>query len=158
MNIFELCLKTLCLETLWFFTVCLKTLWFFTVCLFTVCQKTEPSNILHTLLEKHYNELLDRQGSERVFYNCDVFWIHLGTMYADFQEKIFAGIFGKKFQTLYSSNVTSIQSGIFSQESPRSFFLKIGILSAKVFTNNAQHMGCVKYCSRLYRVAKLNRE
>ena len=63
---------------------------------------TDGSRILHTLLVKHYNDLLDRQSSERgkdevsYFYVGDVFCIHLGTKYADFQEKIFAEISGKK--------------------------------------------------------------
>ena len=67
---------------------------------------TDGSRILHTLLVKHYNDLLDKQSSERgkdevtYFYVGDVFCIHLGTKYADFQEKIFAEISGKKFQTL----------------------------------------------------------
>ena len=67
---------------------------------------TDGSNILHTLLVKHYNDLLDRQSSEQgkdevtYIYVGDVFCIHLGTKYADFQEKIFAEISGKKFQTL----------------------------------------------------------
>ena len=75
----------------------------------TQCMKvkiTDGSRILHTLLVKHYNDLLDRQSSERgkdevtYFYVGDVFCIHLGTKYADFQEKIFAEISGKKLQTL----------------------------------------------------------
>ena len=33
-------------------------------------------------------------------YVGDVFCIHLGTKYADFQEKIFVETSGKKFQTL----------------------------------------------------------
>ena len=43
------------------------------------------NNILHTLLVKHYNDLLERQSSERgkdevsYFYVGDVFCIHLGT-------------------------------------------------------------------------------
>ena len=67
---------------------------------------TDGSRILHTLLVKHYNDLLDRQSSERgknevtYFYVGDIFCIHLGTKYADFQEKIFAETSGKKFQTL----------------------------------------------------------
>ena len=67
---------------------------------------TDGSRILHTLLVKHFNTLLDRLSSERgkdevtYFYVGDVFCIHLGTKYADFQEKIFAEISGKKFQTL----------------------------------------------------------
>ena len=62
--------------------------------------------MLHTLLIRHYNNLLERQSSEQgkdevsCFYLGDVFCIHLGTKYADFQEKIFAEISGKKFQTL----------------------------------------------------------
>ena len=66
----------------------------------------DGSRILHTLLVKHYNDSLDRQSSEQgkdevtYFYVGDVFCIHLGTKYADFQEKIFAEISGKKFQTL----------------------------------------------------------
>ena len=67
---------------------------------------TDGNKILHTLLLKHYNDLLDKQSSERsrdevtYFYVGDVFCKHLATMYADFQEKIFAEISGKKFQTL----------------------------------------------------------
>ena len=67
---------------------------------------TDGSRILHTLLVKHYNVLLYRQRSGRgknevtYFYVGDVFCIHLGTKYADFQEKIFAEISEKKFQTL----------------------------------------------------------
>ena len=67
---------------------------------------TDGSKILHTLLVKHYNDLFDRQSSEwgkdevTYVYVGDVFCIHLGTKYADFQEKIFAEISGKMFQTL----------------------------------------------------------
>ena len=67
---------------------------------------TDGSRILHTLLVKHYNDLLDRQSSEQdkdevtYFYVGDVFCIHLGTKYADFQVKNYAEISGKKFQTL----------------------------------------------------------
>ena len=67
---------------------------------------TDGSRILHTLLVKHYNDLLYRLSSERdkdevtYVYVGDVFCIHLGTKYADFQEKIFAEISGKKLQTL----------------------------------------------------------
>ena len=47
------------------------------------------------LLVKHYNDLLDRRSSGRgrdevtYFSVEDVFCIHLGTEYANFQEKIF---------------------------------------------------------------------
>ena len=67
---------------------------------------TDGRRILHTLLVKHYNDFLNRQSSERgkdevtYFYVGDVFCIHLGIKYADFQGKIFAEISGKKFQTL----------------------------------------------------------
>ena len=53
-----------------------------------------------------YNDLLDRQSSEQgkdevtYFYVGDVFCIHLGTKYADFQVKNYAEVSGKKFQTL----------------------------------------------------------
>ena len=56
---------------------------------------------LHTLLVKHYNYLLDGQISEwsidkvTYFYVGDLFCIHLGTKYANFQEKISAEISGK---------------------------------------------------------------
>ena len=74
----------------------------------TVCTHGEKN--LHALLVKHYNDLLDGQSSEwsidkvTYFYVGDLFCIHLGTKYANFQEKIFADISGRKFQTLYSSN------------------------------------------------------
>ena len=67
---------------------------------------TDGCNILHTLLVKHYNDLLDNQSSEQgkdevtYFYVEDIFCIQLGTKYADFQKKIFTEISGKKFQTL----------------------------------------------------------
>ena len=67
---------------------------------------TDGNNILHTPLIKHYNDLFDTHRTERswdevtYFYVGDVFCIHLGTKYANFQEKIFAEISGKKFQTL----------------------------------------------------------
>ena len=60
---------------------------------------TDGNNILHTPIVKHYNDLLERQCSEwskyevSSFYVGDVFCIHLGTKYANFQEKIFAEIF-----------------------------------------------------------------
>ena len=79
-------------------------------------QYTHGDKKLHTLLVKYFNDLLDGQKSERsidkvtYFYVGDLFCIHLGTKYANFQEKIFADISGRKLQTLYSSNVTTIQS------------------------------------------------
>ena len=44
----------------------------------------------------------------------DLFCTHLGTKYSNFQEKIFAEISEKKFQTFHCSNVTTMKSlGIF---------------------------------------------
>ena len=63
--------------------------------------------MLHTLLVKYFNDLLEKHCSERnkdevsYLYVGDVFCIHLGTKYTDFQEKIFAEIFRKKFQTFH---------------------------------------------------------
>ena len=64
-------------------------------------------NFTHPIKVKHYNDLLDRQSSElskdevSYFYVGEVFCIHLGTKYADFQEKIFVEISVKMFQTLH---------------------------------------------------------
>ena len=60
-------------------------------------------NFTHPIKVKHYNDLLDRQSSElskdevSYFYVGEVFCIHLEIKYANFQEKIFAEISGKKF-------------------------------------------------------------
>ena len=51
------------------------------------------SNFWHLTI---FHVILKRNG----LYVGDVFCIHLGSKYADFQEKIFAEISGKKFQTL----------------------------------------------------------
>ena len=54
--------------------------------------------MLHTLLVKRFNDLLDGQKSQRsinkftYFYVGDHFCIHLGTKHANFQEKIFCNI------------------------------------------------------------------
>ena len=72
----------------------------------TVELHTHGDKKLHTLLVKYFNDLLEKHCSERskdevsYLYVGDVFCIHLGTKYADFQEKIFAETSGKKFQTL----------------------------------------------------------
>ena len=61
---------------------------------------THGDKMLHTLLVKRFNDLLDGQKSQRsidkvtYFYVGDLFCIHLGTKYANFQEKIFAEISG----------------------------------------------------------------
>ena len=66
---------------------------------------TDGSKILHILLVKRYNDLLDIQSSERdkdevtYFIAGLVFCKHLGR--TDFQEKICAEISGKKFQTFH---------------------------------------------------------
>ena len=58
--------------------------------------RTHGDKKLHTLLVKYFNDLLDGQKSQRsidkvtYFYVGDLFCIHLGTKYANFQEKIFA--------------------------------------------------------------------
>ena len=60
--------------------------------------------------------MLDNQSSEQgkdevtYFYVGDVFCIYLGTMYANFQEKILEEISGKKFQTFHCNNVTTMNS------------------------------------------------
>ena len=98
-------------------------------------QCTHGSRYLTTLLVKYINDLLDGESSERsrnevtFFYVGGVLCIHLGSKYADFQEKIFAEISGKKYQTFHCSNVTTMKS-----------FLKIGILRAKVYTKNTPNI------------------
>ena len=73
---------------------------------FNVLYYTDGCNILNTPIKKHFIDLLERLRSERdkdkvsCFNVGDVFWIHLGTKYANFQKKIFAEISGKKLQTL----------------------------------------------------------
>ena len=85
--------------------------WFASSQIFGMNNDTDGCRSLTTLLVKYYNDLLDRQSSGRgrdevtYFYVGDVFCIYLGTMYANFQEKIFAEISGKKFQTFDVSNV-----------------------------------------------------
>ena len=71
---------------------------------------TDGNNILNTLLVKHNSDLLERPSSERnkdeisYFYGGGSLCINLGTKYADFQEKMFVEISGKKFQTLWKRN------------------------------------------------------
>ena len=58
---------------------------------------THGDKMIHTLLVKYFNDLLDGQKSERsidkvtYFYVGDLFCIHLGTKYANFQEKNLRG-------------------------------------------------------------------
>ena len=78
---------------------------------------THGYTCLTTLLVKHYNDLLDRRspgwGRDEVTYfsDEDVFVsIHLGTTYANFQEKIFPETPGKKLQTFCCSYVATLKS------------------------------------------------
>ena len=63
---------------------------------------TDAEISLHTLLVKYYNDLLGTQSSERgwdevtYFSVEDFFRTHLGTKYANFQEKNLRGDFWKK--------------------------------------------------------------
>ena len=125
---------------------------------------TDGSRILHTLLVKHYNDLFDRQSSERgkdevtYVYVGDVFVYTLGlSTSADFHERF-----------LWKSSKLWVLH--------KDFFLKIGILSPKVYTKNVPNIdvcnfilaplrtlsikqvivvlyyliGCVEFCTRLY--------
>ena len=64
--------------------------------LHTAYLQTGAKHYTRTLIVKHYNDLLDRQSSDTSTYVGNVFCIRL----ANFQEKIFVEISGKKFQTL----------------------------------------------------------
>ena len=75
------------------------------------------------------------------FYVGDLFCIHLDTKYANFQEKISAEISGRKFQIFHCSNVTTMKIlGFFSRNLREDFFLKIGILSPKVYSKNVPNI------------------
>ena len=119
-------------------------------------KTTDGSRILHTLLVKHYNVLLHRQGSER---SRDEVTYFLG------------------LSMLTKSFLCNTQSlKLFPRNLREDFFFKIGILSPKVYTNNVPNIevcnfilaplrtlpikqvivvlyyliGCVKFCTRLY--------
>ena len=68
---------------------------------------TDAQISLHTLLVKYNNDLLGRQNSERgigevtFFYVGDLFCIHLGTKYANFQEKKSVRRFLEKMPKLF---------------------------------------------------------
>ena len=67
--------------------------------------------------------------------------IHVGSKYADFQEKIFAEISGTKFQTFHCSNATTMKSfELFPRRFRRDFFLKIGIHRDKVYTTKVPNI------------------
>ena len=58
-----------------------------------------------------------------------------------FKKKIFAEISGKKFQTFHCSKVTTMKSlELLPRNLHEYFFLKIGILSAKVNTKNVPNI------------------
>ena len=69
--------------------------------------------------DTQYNDLLDRPSSWRgrdevtYFYVGDVFCIYLGSLYANFQEKISPETSGKKLQTFHCSNVTTMKSIVY---------------------------------------------
>merc|ERR1712015_149474 len=130
---------------------------------FLPSRYTHGDKKLHTLLVKYFNDLLDGQKSQRsidkvtYFYFGDLFCIHLGTKYANFQEKIFADISGRKLQTLYSSNVTTIQSLQFSPRNIcKDFFLKIGILCAKVYTKKVPNIEVCNFINAPLRLLSMN--
>ena len=112
-----------------------------------MCIPTVRQINLNTLLVKYYNDLLDRQSSGRAknevtyFYVGDLFCIYLGSVYANFQEKIFPETSGKKFQNFHCSNVTTMKSlELFPRRFRRDFFLKIGIHRAKVYTKKVPNI------------------
>ena len=91
--------------------------------------------------------MLDRRSSGRAknevtyFYVGDLFCIYLGSVYANFQEKIFPETSGKKFQNFHCSNVTTMKSlELFPRRFRRDFFLKIGIHRAKVYTKKVPNI------------------
>ena len=87
-------------------------------------------NVTHPI-SKALQWLAWKRGNDEVsyFYVGEVFCIHLGTKYANFQEKIFAEISGKKLKTFHFSS-------FLPEISAKIFFLKIGILRGKVYTKN----------------------
>ena len=89
---------------------------------------------------------LGSQTSERdrdevtFFYVGDLFCIHLGTKYANFQEKIVSEISGKKFRTLKWIFINYPKFELFPRNLRKIFFLKIGILNLKVYTKNVPNI------------------
>ena len=76
---------------------------------YVVCGHTDAEISLHTLLMMYlyYNDLLGRLSSERGrseftnIYVGELFFVHLGTKYINFQEKISTKIFGKNDLTFH---------------------------------------------------------
>ena len=77
-------------------------------------------------------------GAGKKSHVGEVFCIYLGTMYANFQEKILAEISGKKFHC--STVITMKSLELFPRNLCKHFFLKIGIHSAKVYTKNVPNI------------------
>ena len=66
-------------------------------------------------------------------------YTYLGTLYADFQEKIFPETSGKKLQTFHCSNVTTMKSlELFPRHFREDFFLKISIKCQGIYKNYSQ--------------------
>ena len=111
---------------------------------------TDGSRILHTLLVKHYNDLLDNQSSEQgkdevtYFYVGDVFVYTLGLSMPIFKKKCSRRFLGKcsKLWVLHKNdflcNTQSLE--LFPRNHREDFFLKIGILSPKVYTKNVPNI------------------
>ena len=74
------------------------------VSILEIQTRTKSLTTLEYLI-KHYNDLLDTQSSERG--RVEVTFSFVGTMYANFQEKIIVKISGKMFQTFHCSNVAN---------------------------------------------------
>ena len=65
----------------------------------------------------------------------DLFCTCLGTKYANFQQKFIVKISGQSVQTFHCGNITTMKCWIvFSRNLLDDFLLKIGILSAKVYS------------------------
>ena len=87
------------------------------------------------------DEVLDGAGiKSHAFMLGTFFYTYIGTLYADFQEKIFPETSWKKLQTFHCSNVTAMKSlELFPRRFRKDFFLKIDLCSAKVYKKRPQH-------------------
>ena len=104
------------------------------------------NKILHTLLVKHYNDLLDRQISEwsrdevTYFYVGDFFVYTLALCMPIFKKKSPLKRLGKSYKlwvlhkNSFLCNTQSLE--LFPRNLREDFFLKIGILSPKVYIKN----------------------
>ena len=89
--------------------------------------------------------LVDRRSSGRdrdedtCFYVGDVFVYTLALCMPIFKKKIFPVMSVKMFQTFHGSSVTTMKSlELFSRNPSKDFFLKIGTLSAKLYSMRTQ--------------------